>query len=88
MIIFYHIDLDEKVVMELSSDIECTVDKIMKQINQQTNEILLSIKTQLANAKPTTAQASDTLGKLCSLFLYTVMIINSFLCELFRSFRR
>ena len=86
MIRFYHIDLDEKVVMELSSHIECTGDKIIKQINQKTNEILLSIKTQLANAKPATAQTSETLGKLCSLLLYTVMIINGFLCELFRSF--
>ena len=43
---------------------ECAGDKIVKHINQKTDEILLSIKTQLANAKPVTAQTSDTLGKL------------------------
>lgn len=43
---------------------ECAGGKIVKHINQKTDEILLSIKMQLANAKPTTAQTSDTLGKL------------------------
>lgn len=84
---FYHIDLDEKVVREISSNMECTGDEIVKHINQKTDEILFTIKTQLANAKPTTAQMSDTLGKLCPLLLHTIMIINKFLCELFRRFR-
>ena len=63
---------------------ECTGDKIVKHINQKTGEILCTIKTQLANAKPATVKTSDTLGKLCPLLLHTIMIINKFLCELFR----
>lgn len=43
---------------------ESAGDEIERRINQKTDEILLSIKMQLANAKPTTAQTSDTLGKL------------------------
>ena len=66
---------------------ECTGDKIVKHINQKTDEILLAIKTQLANAKTATAQTSDTLGKLCSLLVHAIMIINDFLCELFRRLR-
>lgn len=65
---------------------ECTGDKIVKQINRKTDEILLTIKTHQANPKPASAQTSDTLGKLYSL-LHVIMIINDFLWELFRRFR-
>ena len=74
-------------VRELSSDMECTGDKIVKQINRKTDEILLTIKTHQANPKPASAQTSDTLGKLCSLLLHAIMIVNDFLWELFRRFR-
>lgn len=67
---------------------ECAGDKIVKQINQKTDEILHTIKTKLANPKPASTQTSDTPGELCSLLLHVIMIINDFLWELFKSFRR
>lgn len=69
MIFFCHIDLNEKVFTETSGDMECAGEKIAKHINQKTDEILRSIKTQLANAKLATAQTSDTLGKLIARYL-------------------
>ena len=74
----YHIDLDERVVRELSMNMECTGDKIVKQINQKTDEILLSIKKQLEDAEPDTAQTSDALGKPFFLSFRDIMIINDF----------
>lgn len=59
-------------------NMECTGDKIVKQINQKTDEILLSIKKQLEDAEPDTAQTSDALGKPFFLSFRDIMIINDF----------
>ena len=50
-------------------NMECTGDKIVKQSNQKTDEILLSTNT---------AQTSDALGKPFFLSFRDIMIINDF----------
>ena len=57
---------------------ECIGDKFVKQINQKTDDILLSIKTQLVNAKSAKARTSYTLGKPFSLPFHDIMIISDF----------
>ena len=66
-------------ISELSTDMGSAGDNIAKHINQTRDEIILAIKRHLTNAETTATQAEDILGKLCSLLLYVITIINNYM---------
>ena len=78
------IDVIENAIKERLSDMEGTGDNIMKHINQKTDEILLTIKTQQVNAESPGIHSSDTFGKLCSFLLHAITIINNVLYDLIK----